>query len=304
MDLWQLQIFCRVVETRSFSKAAEGVRLSQPTVSSHIKDLEDHFGCALIDRLGRQAVPTQAGELLYRHARRLLALRDEIETVMARYQGKTLGRLTVGGSTIPGGYLLPPIVGRFQKRHPGVTLSLVVADTGEILRRVLEGALELGVVGAAPRERQLVHEVVLADTLRLIVPGDHPWASRREVPFALLRNEPFILREEGSGTRQAIEEALHRAGSGVEDLRVAAKMGSTEAVRQGIREGIGVSILSTLAVREDLAAGRLGALRVQGLALTRHFHLVRHRRRTPAPLALEFTAFLKESLKARPPAAA
>ncbi len=296
MDLWQLHIFCRVVETRSFSKAAEGVRLSQPTVSSHIKDLEEHFGCPLIDRLNRRALPTQAGELLYGYALRLLALRDEIETVMARYQGKSLGRLTVGGSTIPGGYLLPQIVGRFQKRHPGVTLALVVADTGEIIRRVLDGALELGVVGAAPRERQIAHEMLLADRLRLVVSGNHPWASRREVPLPLLQQEPFILREEGSGTRQAIEEALRRAGSGIGDLRVVAEMGSTEAVRQGIREGIGVSILSELAVRDDVAAGRLAALRVAGLALTRHFYLIHHRRRHPAPLAVEFIAFLKESL--------
>ncbi|MEJ5358503.1 MAG: selenium metabolism-associated LysR family transcriptional regulator [Desulfobacterales bacterium] len=299
MDLWQLHIFCRVVETRSFSKAAERVRLSQPTVSSHIKDLEDHFGCPLIDRLSRQALPTQAGELLYGYALRLLALRDEIEAVMARYQGKSLGRLTVGGSTIPGGYLLPQIVGRFQKRHPGVTLALVVADTGEIIRRVLEGTLELGVVGAAPRNRQLVHEMLLADRLQLVVPRNHPWASRREVPFSLLQQEPFILREEGSGTRQAIEEALRRAGRGIGDLRVVAEMGSTEAVRQAIREGVGVSILSELAVREDLAAGRLAALRVAGLALRRHFHLIHHRQRQPGPLAVEFTAFLKESLASR-----
>ncbi len=299
MDLWQLHIFCRVVETRSFSKAAEGVRLSQPTGGGHIEDLEEHFGCPLIDRLNRRAFPTQAGELLYGYARRLLALRDEIETVMARYQGKSVGRLTVGGSTIPGGYLLPQIVGRFRKRRPGVTLALVVADTGEIIRRVLDGALELGVVGAAPRERQLVHEMLLADRLQLVVPGNHPWASRREVSLPLLQQEPFILREEGSGTRQAIEEALRRAGSGIGDLRVVAEMGSTEAVRQGIREGIGVSILSELAVRDDVAAGRLAALRVAGLALTRHFHLIHHRRRHLAPLAVEFSAFLKESLRPR-----
>jgi DNA-binding transcriptional LysR family regulator len=118
MDLWQLHIFCRVVERKSFSRAAEIVHLSQPTVSSHIQDLEAHFGCRLIDRLARQVVPTQAGRLLYSYARRLLALRDETETAMAQHQGRLTGNLVIGGSTIPGGYLLPGVVGLF-KALPG-----------------------------------------------------------------------------------------------------------------------------------------------------------------------------------------
>ena len=122
MDLWQLHIFCRVVERKSFSKAAEIVHLSQPTVSSHIQDLEAHFGCRLIDRLSRQVVPTQAGRLLYSYARRLLALRDETETAMAQHQGRLTGNLVIGGSTIPGGYLLPGVVGLFKKRYPQMTV--------------------------------------------------------------------------------------------------------------------------------------------------------------------------------------
>jgi len=166
MDLWQLTIFCRVVEWRSFSKAAEAVHLSQPTVSSHIKDLEEHFGCPLIDRLSKEATPTEAGRLLYGYALRLLALRDEAESAMARYPGKTSGRLVLGGSTIPGGYLLPRMVGQFKKRFPEVTLSLVIADTEQIVSGVLNGDLELGVVGAESRDKNILQEILMGNSYK------------------------------------------------------------------------------------------------------------------------------------------
>ena len=155
MDLWQLHIFCRVIEHKSFSRAAEAVHLSQPTVSAHIKDLEAHFGCPLIDRLAKEAAPTQAGRLLYGYARRMLGLRDEAESAMSQYQGKTRGRLVIGGSTIPGTYLLPRAVGRFRRRYPEVRLSLVIEDTAGIISGILEGVLELGVVGAESGEKDI-----------------------------------------------------------------------------------------------------------------------------------------------------
>jgi DNA-binding transcriptional LysR family regulator len=295
MDLWQLTIFCRVVEWRSFSKAAEAVHLSQPTVSSHIRDLEDQFGCPLVDRLSRETVPTEAGRLLYGYALRMLSLRDETQTAMARYQGKTSGRLVLGGSTIPGGYLLPRMVGQFKKRFPGVTLSLMIADTEQIVSGVLDGTLELGVVGAESRDKRVHQEILIEDQMRLIVPAGHPWSSKKKVAAALLLKEPYIVRERGSGTLQSIRESLKRQGHDLEDLNIVAEMGSTEAIRQGIREGIGVSILSTLAVADDLAAGRLKALSVEGLELTRRFFITRHRQRSPSPLADAFIEFLKEN---------
>ena len=296
MDLWQLTIFCRVVEWRSFSKAAEAVHLSQPTVSNHIKDLEAHFGCPLIDRLSKEAAPTGAGRLLYGYALRLLALRDETEAALAQYQGKTSGRLVLGASTIPGVYLLPRLVGQFKKRFPEVTLSLAIADTEQILAGVLNGALELGVVGAESRDKNLLQEILVTDEMRLIVPAGHYWASKKKVTLSQLLNEPYIAREQGSGTLQSIRESLLRLGHDLEELNIVAEMGSTEAIRQGIQEGIGVSILSTLAVSDDLAAGRLKALRVDGLELTRRFFITRHRQRSASPLAVAFSDFLKKNL--------
>ena len=141
MDLWQLKIFCKVVELKSFSNAGKVVHLSQPTVSSHIKDLEDHFGCRLIDRLSKEAVATKAGDLLYRYAREILALCDEAETAVAEFNGKIKGKLLLGGSTIPGGYLLPRIIGKFKRKFPDVTIALTIADTEKIIDEVLSGYL-------------------------------------------------------------------------------------------------------------------------------------------------------------------
>jgi DNA-binding transcriptional LysR family regulator len=291
MDLWQLHIFCRVIEHKSFSRAAEAIHLSQPTVSAHIKDLEAHFGCPLIDRLAKEAAPTRAGRLLYGYARRMLGLRDEAESAMSQYQGKTRGRLVVGGSTIPGTYLLPRAVGRFRRRYPEVRLSLAIEDTSGIVAGILEGVLELGVVGAESGEKDIRQEAVMEEEMRLIVPRGHRWARRRKIALAELWEEPYIAREAGSGTLQSLQAHIGDLGRERRELNVVAEMGSTEAVCQGIREGIGVSILSPLAVAEDLAAGRLKALAVEGLDLTRRFYLTTHRRRSLSPLA---TAFIEE----------
>jgi len=296
MDLWQLKIFCKVVELRSFSKAGQTIYLSQPTVSSHIKDLEDHFGCRLIDRLSKEAVPTKAGELLYGYARKMLRLSEETEAALAEFVGKIKGHLSIGGSTIPGGYLLPRIIGAFAKQYPDVTISLVVADTAKIISEIAAGYLELGVVGAKSGEKKISQEILIQDQLGLIVPADHPWAGKKSVPLAALRDELFIVRERGSGTLASIQLSLARQGYRIEDFRIVAELGSTEAVRQGIKHNVGVSILSTLAVAEDLKAGSLKSLAVEGLNLKRSFYLTRHRHRSLSPLSRLFIAFLREQL--------
>jgi DNA-binding transcriptional LysR family regulator len=298
MDLWQLHVFCKVVEAKSFSKAAATVHLSQPTVSSHIQDLEAHFGCRLIDRLSREAVPTQAGRMLHGYARRLLSLRDEAEAALAEYQGRMRGTLVIGGSTIPGSYLLPATLGIFKKRYPEVGVSLRIEDTGGIVDHIVAGTLEIGVVGAEVKHRSIVQEKVLNDPMKLIVPAGHPWDGKKKVTLAALLSEPFIVRERGSGTLQSIHDSLSRVGRSVEELNVVAEMGNTEAIRQAIKNRVGVSIMSTLAVDNDLESGHLRALAVEGVDLTRHFYLTRHRQRSLSPLGEAFIAVLKEHVRA------
>jgi DNA-binding transcriptional LysR family regulator len=297
MDLWQLNIFCKVVELKGFSKAGQAVHLSQPTISSHIKDLETHFGCQLIDRLGKEAVPTKAGELLYDYARRMIALRDETETALSEFQGKIKGRLVIGGSTIPGGYILPRLVGAFTNKHPGVTVSLIIGDTEKIIAETIAGALELGIVGAASSDKRIVQERLLNDTMRLIVPADHKLAKKKRLSLQMLFKEPFVIREQGSGTLRSITLSLMEKGYSSQDLNIIAEMGSTAAIIQGIKGNVGVSILSTIAVAEELQAGTLKALPIQSLNLERSFYLTRHQHRSASPLCKAFISFLKQEIK-------
>ncbi|MGD2037400.1 MAG: selenium metabolism-associated LysR family transcriptional regulator [Desulfobacterales bacterium] len=296
MDLWQLNIFCKVIELKSFSRAGKAVHLSQPTISSHIKDLEDHFNCRLIDRLSKEAIPTKAGELLYGYAKRMLALRDETETVLAEYNGKIQGRLVIGGSTIPGTYLMPQLIADFKRTYPDVIISLVIGDTDHIIDGILKASLELGIVGAKAETRKIVQEKLIEDEMCLIVPAGHRWAGQKRVSLKRLVSEPFIVREHGSGTLKSLGQNLSRCGYSIEDLNVVAELGSTQAICQGIKTGAGVSVISKLAVAEDIQAGRLNALEIKGLDLKRNFYLTRHRHRSPSPLCRAFVNFLKEKL--------
>lgn len=293
MDLWQLNILCKVVEFKSFSKAGKEIHLSQPTVSSHIKDLEDHFECRLIDRLSREAVPTKAGELLYEYARKLIALRDEAETAMAEFHGKIKGSIKIGGSTIPGVYILPRMIGAFVKEYPEVTVSLIIGDTEEIVNDTVSGILELGIVGAKTREKNISQEKLVDDEMCLIIPAGHKWCGRKEINMEMLFQEPFIVRESGSGTLKSVQQSLARMNYSLENLKIIAEMGSTSAVIQGIKNHVGISILSRMAVSEDLKAGTLHSLKVKGLDLKRNFYLTISKNKSPSPLSKAFIKFLK-----------
>ena len=294
MDLWRLKVFCMVVEEKSFSKAGSMIYLSQPTVSSHVKDLENHYECKLIDRLGRQVAPTKAGELLYQYGTRILALAEETERALAEFQGKMKGHLTIGGSTIPGGYILPPILGLFKQTYPDITLTLTENDTAGIIEDTINGRIELGIVGAEPGEPQLICEKVMTDEMFLVVPRGHPLSGRTKATLKQLMPIPFIMREPGSGTRKSIERVLEKKGVKLSDLNVVAEMGSTEAVRQAIKAGVGVSILSERAISDELNGGSLVKVRLAGVSLTRAFYMVLHKHRTRSPLCRVFVEFLKQ----------
>ena len=297
MDLWQLQIFCKVIELQSFSKAALAIHLSQPTVSSHIKDLEQHFDCILIERLARQAVPTPSGKILYRYAKQLLDLRNEAESTLADYHGRYKGVLPVGGSTIPGNYLLPEIIGAFKHHYPQIRIQLAVGDSRDMIEKVLRGEVEMGLIGARYDDRHLRSAAIATDVMRLVVPPTHRWYQRPSVHVDDLRAEPLIVRELGSGTRKTFEQGLQKIDRQLDDFNIIAEMGSTTAVLQAIKSGMGLSILSMLAVKEDQDQGRLWSLDIEGLALERAFYLIRDNRRTTSPLAHVFQEHLLKSLQ-------
>jgi DNA-binding transcriptional LysR family regulator len=295
MDVWHLNIFKEVVEHKSFSLAARAVALTQPTVSSHIKELENHFGCRLLDRLGREVLPTRAGELLYTHAKKILAQFSETESAMAGFLGNISGRLDIGGSTIPGTYILPRVIGRFLAHHENVNISLIVGDTAQIVENIIASKLEFGVVGARSESGRIVQTRLIEDDMRLIVPADHQWAHKNQVSLSMMLAEPFIIREAGSGTRKSLQQRLDEMGGDIGQLNIVAEMGSTAAVIQGIKYRVGISILSPVAVSDELAAGTLKALRVTGMQLKRYFYLTVRQDRTPSPLCAAFIDFLRQT---------
>ena len=191
-DLRQLEIFCKVVELGSFSKAADAVYLAQASVSERIANLEKMVGVKLLDRLGRQVVPTKAGELLYKHAVLLLDMKRTARLEMEGFLGVKQGEIHMGGSTIPGEYILPKVIGKFNEKHPAISVDLTIADTSEIETRVLEGTLELGVIGSKGSHKNLIYHGLWKDELVLAVPAKHRWANKKMVSLADLLDDPGI----------------------------------------------------------------------------------------------------------------
>jgi DNA-binding transcriptional LysR family regulator len=292
MDLHQIEIFCSLIKFRSFSKAAEALYLTQPTVSGHIKNLEAELGVKLLDRLGKRVVPTEAGEVLFRHGQKLLALRDQARQEIEGTAGNVSGLLKIGGSTIPGAYLLPPFIGAFKKKYPASSIHLYINDTAKTTESVLSGELHLGVVGARTVDPHLETHPFLKDELVVAVPLGHPWARKKEISVNALAGEPFILREKGSGTRRIMEERLERVGVSLADLNPVAIMGSSDAVRQSVKAGLGVSILSIRALQDDMKANHLAVVRIKGVPLERSFSIILLKGKSRSLLCRAFLDFL------------
>jgi DNA-binding transcriptional LysR family regulator len=300
LDLRRLEVFVKVAELGSFSRAAETLFLTQPTVSEHVRALETELGVQLLDRLGRGARPTRAGTLLLGYAQRMLALSREAAQAIAQFQGRMSGELLVGGSTIPGEYVLPALIGAFRGKYPDVSVSLRIASSGEVQTWVEEGRVELGVIGAAPAVRALEGRQLMADELVVVVPPQHPWAGTAGITLEDLKREPLIVRERGSGSRETFEQALAGVGLGLAAFRVVAEIDSTQAIKQAVRAGLGVSIISHRAVEDECRARLLVCVKLRDLRISRAFHLVTHRERSRSPLAQAFLAFIESQAPAPP----
>jgi DNA-binding transcriptional LysR family regulator len=294
----ELEIFCKVVEMESFSKAAEAVFLAQASVSERIAGLEKKIGTRLLDRLGRKVIPTAAGELLHKHATLLLEMKETAQSEIERFLGLKQGEVSMGGSTIPGEYILPDLIGRFNKKYPHISVRLTIADSGQIENRVQAGHLELGVIGSKSAHANLLCQKLWEDELVLAVPVRHPWARRKTVSLQELRKTPFILREEGSGTLKILEAYLRETGAdGTRALQISARFGSSTAVKEGIKSGLGLSILSARAIATEVKAGLLKALRLKGMTMSRNFFLIRNKLRVASPACQTMLDFLLSSAR-------
>lgn len=296
MDTRQLAAFCAVVERKSFSQAAARLGVTQPAVSLQVRALEKRLGAQLLDRSGRRVVPTEAGLRLYRGAQRLLALEEQlVEEVSGGSEAELTGRLELGASTGPGGTVVPLLLCELQRRNPGLTVALSVFDTQTVVELVARRELELGVVGAARRQRSVAFEPFFRDEVVLACPPGHRFAGRT-ISLEELRSEPLIVMQEGAGVRQVIEDELRKTGARLRDLDVRLELGLQESVRSAVQAGYGLTFISRSAVESDLTAGTLVAARVEGLEPAREISLVRAAGRAPSRAAEAFVAFARERL--------
>lgn len=296
LDIHRLEIFAKVAELKSFSKAAKKMFLTQPTVSQHITSLEDFLGIVLFDRLGKEIALTRAGEILYKYAKEITLLTAEARQALDHFKGKKYGHLVLSASTIPGEYILPGLLGKFKIIYPGIRVTLKIGDTEDVVNDVLNAGVELGIVGAKLANQHLQYSRFLDDELILVVPPEHHWWEKTFIEVQDLIKEPFIMREHGSGTRICLEHRLQSIGVSTDKLRIIAEVGSTTAVKQAIKSNLGISLISERAVQEEIQHKTLKKIPIRHVQFTRSFFVVRHKKRTPSPLCKALSTFLS-SLK-------
>jgi DNA-binding transcriptional LysR family regulator len=289
----ELEIFCKVVELGSFSKAADAVFLVQASVSERIASLEKKVGTRLLDRMGRKVIPTAAGELLHKHATLMLDMKETAQLEMEKFLGLKQGDITIGGSTIPGEYILPGLISKFHQKYPHISVQLKISDSSDIEKHVLAGQLEFGVIGSKSKHPNIISQQLWEDELVLAVPVDHPFAPRTSVALNELIDMPFILREQGSATLKILKDYLRDFGQDdTNAFQVIARFGSSTAVKEGIKSGLGLSILSIRAIETDVKAGLLSTLKVKDLQMSRNFFLIRNKLRIASPSCQAMLNFL------------
>lgn len=294
LNFHQLQIFYTVAEKGSFSSAAQALHMTQPAVTMQVQSLEEYFGTKLFNRTTKKIELTEAGRALLPFAKRSIELMRETEAGMSRFTHMLEGRLQLGASLTIGEYILPRLLGPFGKEFPHISVSMKVMNTAQILDEILQHQLTFGLV-EAPIDHPEVHtEAVLNDELKLIIPAGHELSRFGTVPFAEMLRYPFVLREQGSGTRRVMEEELIRRGQDPAALKIVMELGSTGAVKSAVEAGLGISILSQSSVKHELRLGVLEAKTVEGIRFTRSFYSI-YLKSTLLPIsAVTFLTFMRE----------
>ena len=281
MDLRHLETFVKIAELNSFTKTAEELYITQPTVSKQIIDLEEYFGVRLIDRTKRQVTLTRAGEILCKYGKEFMALRKETIDAMEAFKGLKKGMIIVGASTIPGIYILPRVLNIFREHYSGIRIKLIVSDSKDIMDKMEQGQIDIGFVGARDNSKKLEFKKLFDDTIVIIAPPDYP----SSMSLDNLKKYPFIMREKGSGTRNFFHSALQKLGiNPMTDLRVVAELTDTEAIKEAVKSGMGISYVSKMAVNGDIMQGNMKVMRVQGMGdLRRSFYLVSRKGKSLLP---------------------
>ena len=293
MEDHKLKVFCTVAETKSFSKTSEIIHLTQPAVSLQIQALEEVYETKLFDRSSGTVTLTPAGEVLYKYAKEILALYASAEKVIEKLTGLVKGSITIGASSNIGNYLLPSVITDFMKTHPKIKIHLLVGNTKRVIELLNSGNIDLGLVEGDVVRQKIVAKKLISDELLVIVSPNHSWAKKKEVSISDLVKEPFIFREAGSGTRQMIEKFLNRHEIMLQDMKVSIVLGSTEAIKDAVENGLGISIISRWAARKESKYGTLRILSIKEEKIVRDFSLIINKNLVSSNALDAFLTFLK-----------
>lgn len=290
MDIHHLKVFASVYKHKSFSKAAEELYLSQPTVSDHIKALEEELNCKLFDRLSRRIIPTEEAGLLIGRAVEVIEKVEGIKELLGEFRKDLSGHLVIGASTIPGTYILPGLTVSFRRKNPSVLFEIVVSDSRAIIDKIAEHDLLIGIVGAKLEARQVHFEPFLDDELIAVASG--AYEAKKSMGIRDIAKSPIVMREQGSGTRKEFEKILEREGLDPHQLNIVGIFGSTDAIKQAVKEGMGISIISRRSVKDELKCEMLREIKIKDADMKRQFYIITHRKRTLPHLYRTFVDYL------------
>lgn len=292
MDFRQIEAFVYVVRFNSFSKAADAIFLTQPTVSSHISSLENELGTKLIDRSGKEVEPTAAGKLFYEYANNLVNIRDQAVFSLNEFSNKISGKVEIAASTVPAEYLLPRLMLGFRANYGDISFSVDQLDSDQVIDGLLEKKYELGMAGTIIESSKLEYHKIAEDRLVLAAPCNRKFSSMSSdtLNFDYIKDESFIYRESGSGTRKEFEKILVNHGISPTSIKIAAQFNSIDAIKQAVSQGLGVSIMSYMSIEDYIRFGQIRAFEIEGFDLKRAFYIVTHKKR---PLSPVNSAFLK-----------
>ena len=291
LNLHQLATFQIVAKHCSYVRAAEELHFSQPAVSAQIRQLEEALGVKLFEQIGRKTYLTDAGEQLHHYSQKIFSVIDETLETMEKLHSPDYGRLRVGADTTVGTYVIPGLLGKFHQSYPEVEISLAVVNRAVLVERIMNNQIDIAIVGRVPDDIHVVIEPFLPNELVLVAAPFHRLAGRVEVPIQELEREHFLLREEGSGTRAAIENAMQEAEV---PLHVSMHMGNNSAIKQGVAAGLGIALISRVALDMELETNRLVILDVEGFPIMRQWRIVHLKDKHLSAPALAFKALLLE----------
>lgn len=296
----RLQVFHTVARLLSFTKAADSLHMTQPAVTFQVRQLEEHFNTRLFDRTHNRISLTDAGNQVFQYADRIFDLYTEMENSVRALTGEISGALTIGASTTIAEYMLPSLLGDFKEKYSDVTIHLKVSNTEGVVSMVENNTIDLGVVEAPVSNKNLVVEMCRDDHLVAIVPPHHPLAGETLIKMERLLNYPFICREEGSGTREVINEYLGRRDDCHVGLNIAMELGSPEAVKGAVEAGMGVSVVSRATIQKELRLQTLVAIDLDP-PMRRPFSFVHQKQKFRVRVMEELLEFARNYCISRPP---